>query len=108
MDLITDLPISWGFDSILVVVDHGLMKGVILLPCNKTITAEQVAELLLGHLYKQFGLPDEFISDRGPQFAAHAFQEQWLSGCHIFHLLSLSQIVKIQQKVHTGLSHFAL
>ena len=75
MDLITDLPLSWGFDSILVMVDCGLMKGVILLPCNKIITAEQVAELLLEHLYKQFRLPDEFISDRGPQFAAHAFQE---------------------------------
>ena len=75
MDLITDLPLSWGFDSILVVVDHSLTKGVILLPCNKMITAEQVAELLLEHLYKRFGLPDEFISDRGPQFAAHAFWE---------------------------------
>ena len=34
MDLITDLPLSDGFNSILVVVDHGLMKGVILLPCK--------------------------------------------------------------------------
>ena len=75
MDLITDLPLSWGFDSILVVVDHGLMKGMILLPCNKTITAEQVAELLLEHLYKRFGLLDKFISNRGPQFAAHTFCE---------------------------------
>ena len=75
MDLITDLPLSQGFDFTLVMVDHSLMKGVILLPCNETITAEQVAELLLENLYKQFGLPDEFISDRGPQFAAHAFQE---------------------------------
>ena len=75
MDLITDLPLSQGFDSILILVDCGLMKGVIVLPCNKMITMEQVAELLLEHLYKQFGLPDEFISDRGPQFAAHAFWE---------------------------------
>ena len=75
MDLIMDLPPSWGFDSILVVVDHSLMKGMILLPCNKMITAEQVAELLLEHLYKWFGLPDEFILNRGPQFAAHAFWE---------------------------------
>ena len=75
IDLITDLPLSQGFNSILVVVDHGLTKGVILLPCNKTTTAEQVAELLLEHLCKRFGLPDKFISDRGPQFAAHAFQE---------------------------------
>ena len=75
MDLITDLPLSDGFNSILVVVDHGLMKGVILLPCNKTITAEQVANLLLENLYKRFGLPDEIILDQGLQFAAHAFCE---------------------------------
>ena len=75
MDLITDLPLLDGFDSILVMVDHGLMKAVILLPCNKMIMAEQVANLLLENLYKRFGLPDEIISDRGPQFAAHAFWE---------------------------------
>ena len=76
MDLVTDLlPLSQGFDFILAMVDHGLMKGVILLPCKKTITAEQVAELLLEYLYKKFGLLNEFISDRGPQFAAHAFWE---------------------------------
>ena len=63
MDLITDLPVSDGFDSILVVVDHGLMKGVILIPCNKMITAEQVASLLLENLYKRFGLPNEIVSD---------------------------------------------
>ena len=38
MDLITDLPLAWGFNSILVMVDCSLMKGVILLPCNKMIT----------------------------------------------------------------------
>ena len=75
MDLITDLPLSHGFNSILVMVDHGLTKGVILLSCNKTITAKQVAKLLLENLYKWFGLPDEFISDRGPQFTAHTFRE---------------------------------
>ena len=38
MDFITDLPLSDGFDSIFVVVDQGLSKGVILIPCNKTVT----------------------------------------------------------------------
>ena len=52
-----------------------LQMGVILLPCRKMITAEQVAELLLEHLYKQFGLPDKFIFDRGHQFAACALWE---------------------------------
>ena len=46
MDLITDLPPVNGFDSILVVVDQGLTKGVILIPCDKTITAEGTAKLL--------------------------------------------------------------
>jgi hypothetical protein len=40
VDLITDLPPLGGFDSIMVVVDHGLMKGVIIIPCLKTITSE--------------------------------------------------------------------
>ena len=45
MDLITDLPLSDGFDSILVVVDHGLTKGAILLPYNKMIMEDQVTNL---------------------------------------------------------------
>ena len=52
-----------------------LQRGVILLPCHKTIMAGQVASLLLENLYKQFGLPDEIILGQGPQFAAHAFRE---------------------------------
>ena len=52
MNLITDLPLADGFDSILVVVDQGLSKGVILIPCNKTITSEDTARLLLENLYK--------------------------------------------------------
>ena len=75
MDMITDLPLSNGHDSILAVVDHGLMKGVILIPCSKTLTAAQCAELLLDNVYKRFGLMDKIISDRGPQFAAKSFIE---------------------------------
>ena len=75
MDFIMDLPTSDGFDSIMVMVDHGSMKGVILELCNKTITAEQMGNILLNSLYKHFGLPDKAISDRGLQFASHAFRE---------------------------------
>ena len=75
MDFITDLPEIDGFDSILSVVDHGLSKGVILIPTKKTVTAEETAKLLLDNLHKRFGLPDRIISDRGPQFAAKSFRE---------------------------------
>ena len=75
MDLITDLPPVEGYNSILVVVDRGLSKGVILCPCAKTLTWEGTTILLWDNLFKRFGLPDEMISNRDPRFAAHAFQE---------------------------------
>ena len=57
MDLITDLPpvTAQGMinlDAIMVVVDHGLTKGVILTPCSKTLTMEGAANILLDNLYK--------------------------------------------------------
>ena len=75
MDLITDLSPVEGYSSILVVVDWGLSKGVILCPCAKTLTWEGAAILLRDNLLKRFGLPDEMISNRDPRSAAHAFQE---------------------------------
>jgi transposase InsO family protein len=75
MDLIMDLPPVEGYNSILVIVDRGLLKGVILCPCVKTITWEGTATLLHDNLFKRFGLPDKMISDRDLRFAAHAFQE---------------------------------
>ena len=44
VDLITGLPNSHGFDSVMVVVDHGLSKGVIYCPCSKDIDATGVAQ----------------------------------------------------------------
>lgn len=74
-DFITDLPVSNGYDSIMVVVDHGLSKGVIYIPCNKTLDALGTVDLFFRHIYRRFGLPDKIISDRGIQFAAKVFQE---------------------------------
>ena len=75
MDLITNLPLADRHNSIQVMVDQGLSKGVILIPCNKTLTSEGTVWLLFKNLYKQFGLPDKIISDRGPQLASRAFFE---------------------------------
>ena len=63
VNLITDLLLSHGFDSLLVMVDHGLSKGVILTPCNKTIDAKGVAELFFKNVFLQFRLHDYLISD---------------------------------------------
>jgi transposase InsO family protein len=76
MDFITDLPKSHGYDSILTVVDRH-SKGIVLSPCNKTITAEETSQLLLDNVWKRFGFPKVIISDRGPQFTAQVTQELW-------------------------------
>ena len=68
-DLITDLPIFSGFDSILVVVDHGLTKGVIFSLTMKTASALDIAKIFFNRVYSRFGLYDKIICDRGSQFA---------------------------------------
>ena len=75
MDFITGLSNLKGYDAIMAVVDHGLMKGVILEPCNKTITAEQTAEVFMQRVFLRFGLPVKVISDRGPQFVSKVFRD---------------------------------
>ena len=70
VDLITGLPNSHGYDSVMVMVDHGLMKGVIYCPCTKNIDSEGVAQLFFTNVFSQFGLHSKVISDRGPQFAS--------------------------------------
>jgi hypothetical protein len=69
MDFIVKLPLSNGFDSILMITDHDCTKAAIFIPCNETITAEGVAELYLQHVFKQFGLPQKIISDCDPRLA---------------------------------------
>jgi hypothetical protein len=59
----------------MVVVDHGLTKGVILSPCKKTITSEGIAQLFFKKVFLRFGLYDKIISNRGPQFASKFAKE---------------------------------
>jgi hypothetical protein len=51
MDLITGLPTSKGFNTILTIVDHGATCGAVFLPCHTTITGPQIAKLYLEHVY---------------------------------------------------------
>ena len=67
MDFIVDLPPSNSYDSILVVVDR-LTKMAHFVPCKKTASSEDTARLFLENIYRYHGLPDDVVSDRGPQF----------------------------------------
>jgi transposase InsO family protein len=57
----------------MVVVDR-LTKMAHFIPCHKTITSEQTAELLLQHIFRLHGIPDETVSNQGPQFVAKYYK----------------------------------
>src|SRR5258708_34715041 len=77
MDLLTDLPPSEkGYDTLLVVVDHGLTKGLVLIPTRKTLTSTGTAKLLNDNVLKRFGFPLNIISDRNRIFVSAKFQER--------------------------------
>ena len=71
MDLITDLPPSNMYDSILTIVDQGCSKAAKFLPCHKTIDGQGVAHLYFKHLFPWFGIPKRIITDRDPRFTSH-------------------------------------
>ena len=75
LDLITDLPISQGYNSVLTIVDHGCSKAAIFLPCHKTIDATGVAELYSTQVFPFYGVPKRIISDWDPRFTAQFIQQ---------------------------------
>ena len=56
-----------GFNNVAVFINC-FSKKAISLPCYKTATAKNLAELYTVHCYCHNGLPDSIVSDRGPQF----------------------------------------
>ena len=111
-DLVTDLPSSTSFGSLLVVVDHGLTKGVILCPTKKNITTKGVDALFFHKVYLCFGLYDKIISDQGPQFTSSFAQELGkllkydLSLSTAYHLQSDGETEWVNQEVETHLQIF--
>ena len=74
MDFVTGLPWSDGNDAIWVVVDR-LTKMRHFVPCRTTTSAPDLANLFLHHVWKLHGLPNDIISDRGPQFASNFWRQ---------------------------------
>ncbi|KAL0154169.1 hypothetical protein M9458_050527, partial [Cirrhinus mrigala] len=69
VDFITDLPSSHGHTTILTVVDR-FSKGCRLIPLPKLPTALETAEALCDTVFRFYGLPEDIVSDRGPQFTS--------------------------------------
>jgi hypothetical protein len=77
IDFIGPLPRTRnGYDYILVVVDK-LSKMVHYIPCHQSVTAEQVARLLMSNVVRYHGLPETIVSDRDRRFVAAMWKELW-------------------------------
>ena len=88
MDLIETLPLSNGFDSILVIVDR-LTKMSLFIPTHTSMTAPDLAQLYLQHVFSKHGCPDTIISDRGSEFTSSFWR-------------SLCQLLGIKQSLSTA------
>lgn len=71
------LPDSKGYTALMVVVDHDSTKGVIIIPCTEQVDATRTATMYHRNVFRRFGLPDKFLSDRGPQFDSNFLKELW-------------------------------
>ena len=75
VDLIMKLPELKGNDAILTLMDQGLTKAVILIPCSKTMGVEQLACLYKEWVFPFIRVPSKLISDQDVQFTSHFFKE---------------------------------
>jgi len=73
-DFIVKLPLSRGYNSILVVCDQ-LTKMVHFIPTIEKMSAEGLAVLFWDHVWKLHRLPESIISNQGAQFAAGLMKE---------------------------------
>ncbi|KAI2650775.1 Transposon Tf2-9 polyprotein [Labeo rohita] len=73
VDFVTDLPSSNGHTTIFTVVDR-FSKGCRLIPLPKLPTAMETAEALCETVFRYYGLPEDIVSDRGPQFTSRLWR----------------------------------
>jgi len=74
MDIITDLPKSEGYDTILLVIDR-LTKMSHFFPCSKALDAREFANLFMKEIHRLYGLSHDIITDMGTLFNSDPWNE---------------------------------
>jgi len=72
MDFIEKLLSSFGFDTILIIVDH-LSKQAIFIPTQDTITSAELARLSVIYVFSKHGVPSYVTFDCSSEFVSHFF-----------------------------------
>ena len=69
LDFATGLPTSWGNNTIMTVVDR-FSKMVHFVTLPKLPSAAETVDLLVNHVVRLHGIPQNIVSDRGSQFTS--------------------------------------
>jgi hypothetical protein len=76
MDFMVSLPLSRGFDVIMVVVNRfNTMAHFI--PTKESATVQEMGRLFFTHVFKHHGLPKDIVLDRDPKFISKFWQTLW-------------------------------
>uniref|UniRef100_A0A3B3E207 Gypsy retrotransposon integrase-like protein 1 n=1 Tax=Oryzias melastigma TaxID=30732 RepID=A0A3B3E207_ORYME len=73
VDVVTGLPPSEGNTTILTIVDR-FSKSVHFVPLPRLPSAFETANHLVQHVFRFYGLPQDIVSDRGPQFISRVWK----------------------------------
>jgi len=74
MDFIPELPLSDGFNNVLVIVDK-LTKYRIFIPTTTNITEVETTALFFKHVISKFGIPRQVILDRDTRWHGEFWKE---------------------------------
>lgn len=74
-DLMTHLPVSGGYDAILVFCDM-FTKYAHFIPCKTTLTTKGLADHLINTVIKLHGIPKVLVSDRDPRVSPSELWQQ--------------------------------
>jgi transposase InsO family protein len=111
IDFVGPLPESKGYDYLMTVTDR-LTKFIHLIPTTTTMTASQLASLLMGHVIVNHGMPRYITSDRDKLFTSKFWQslmdlmgiEQRLTTA--YHPQANGQTERTNQTVEQYLQHY--
>lgn len=74
LEYVTGLLPSSGNNVILTMMDH-LSKVVHFTALHKLPSAKETAWVIIDHVFRIHGFPEDVVSDRGPQFISHFWKE---------------------------------
>lgn len=108
IDFVTGLPPSQGHTAVLSIIDR-FSKAAHFVALPKLPSARETTDLLVTHVFRLHGIPQDIVSDRGPQFTSQV----WKAFCTAlgatvslssgFHPQTNGQVERLNQELEEAL-----